>query len=44
MSKMKPKKYGESLDVTSDHKPIPSMLHVLNNDSDKKDQGTDEND
>lgn len=27
MSKMKPKKYGEQLDVTSDHKPLPSPIY-----------------
>lgn len=39
MSKMKPKKYGESLDVTSDHKPIPLLHAIHNNNSDPKDTG-----
>lgn len=30
-SKLKPKKYGEKLDVTSDNKPIPLLYAVSNN-------------
>lgn len=38
MAKMKPKKYGESLDVTSDHKALPTpLLHVLHNKRNPKD-------
>lgn len=42
MSKMKPKKYGDKVDITSDHKPIPLLhaLHVPNNNGDAKDTGT----
>jgi len=38
MSKMKPKKYGEKLDLTSKDKEIatPSILYVLHNDGDSK--------
>lgn len=47
MAKMKPKKYGDSIDVTSDGKPLPTPLlqvmkkknDVRNNDSDGKDIG-----
>lgn len=38
MSKMRPKKYGDKLDMTSNGKELPTpLLYVLNNDSDKKD-------
>lgn len=38
MSKMKPKKYGEKLDMTTNGKDLPiPLLHVLNNNSDKED-------
>lgn len=46
MSKMKPKKYGDSIDVTSDHKALPTPIYgglsIKNNgiqghDGDKKD-------
>lgn len=37
MAKMKPKKYGDKIDVTSDNKPIP-LLHALHhNDSNRED-------
>lgn len=39
LSKVLPKKFGDKIDVTSGDKPIP-LLHVLHNDSDKKDPGT----
>jgi hypothetical protein len=35
MSKMKPKKYGDKIDVTSDNKPIP-LLHVLHKEEPKE--------
>lgn len=38
MSKMKPKKYGDKIDVTSDGKVLPTpLLNVLHNNLDKKD-------
>ncbi len=41
MSKMKPKKYADHIDVTSGGEPLPQpILHVLNNDSGKKDLPT----
>ncbi len=40
MSKMKPKKYGDKLDVTSGNKPIPLLNAIRNNNGDKKDSGT----
>lgn len=40
MSKMKPKVFGEKLDMTSDNKPLPQpILHVLNNNRGKEDSG-----
>lgn len=40
MSKMKPKVFGDKIDVTSDNKVLPQpILHVLNNDSGKEDSG-----
>ena len=39
LSKVLPKKFGDKIDVTSGNKPIP-LLHVLRNDSDTKDKGT----
>ena len=42
MSKMKPKKYGEKVDLTTNGKDLPTpLLHVLNNDSNKE-AGSDE--
>lgn len=38
LSKMLPKKYGEKLDVTSDHKPIPLLYAIRDNDSHAEDQ------
>lgn len=48
MSKMKPKKYGDSIDVTSDHKALPAPIYgglsktngVQGHDSNKKDIST----
>ncbi len=37
MSKMKPKKYGDKLDVTSGNKPIPLLHAISNNVGDPKD-------
>ena len=42
MSKMKPKKYGDKLDVTSGNKPIPLLNVLRNNDSGKENSGTQE--
>lgn len=41
MSKMKPKKYGDKIDMTTNGKDLPTpLLHAIrNNDSDKKDSG-----
>lgn len=36
MSKMKPKKYGDKLDITSGNKPIPLLNAIRHNDSDKE--------
>ena len=48
MSKMKPKKYGDKVDVTSDVKVLPTPIFSLDairpNDSDQKDSTTDEED
>lgn len=43
MSKMKPKKYGDKLDMTTNGKDLPTpLLHAIrNNDSDQKDSGAD---
>lgn len=43
MAKMKPKKYGDKLDLTSDNKVLPTpLLYALrNNNGDKKDSSTD---
>ena len=42
MSKMKPKKYGDKLDMTSDGKalPTPLLYAIRNNNSNKEDSGT----
>lgn len=43
MSKMKPKKYGDKIDMTTNGKDLPiPLLHVLNNNSDKEDSSTSE--
>lgn len=41
MSKMKPKKYGDKLDMTTNGKDLPTPLlnAIRNNDSDQKDSG-----
>lgn len=48
MSKMKPKKYGEKLDVTSDGKALPAPITTFNgipgNNSNQEDRGTDQED
>lgn len=42
MSKMKPKKYADKLDITTGGEKLPTpLLHVLHNNSDKKNSGTD---
>ena len=42
MSKMKPKKYGDKVDITSGGKPIPILGNVSQNNSDKQNSGADE--
>lgn len=43
MSKMKPKKYGDKLDMTTNGKDLPQpLLHVLRNNSDAENSGPDQ--
>lgn len=48
MSKMKPKKYGEKLDLTTDGKELPTpilpLIHVQRDDSHKENSSTEEED